>query len=124
MPDNNALREDVLWLLRGGRAHVSFEAAVANLPEAFRGKKPRRAPYTPWQQLEHMRIAQWDILEYIRNPKHLSPEWPAGYWPGGGAAEADYVGPECEGFPGGPPSAAGPGGRPAYGPAGAGPSRS
>ncbi|MBI4573262.1 MAG: DinB family protein [candidate division NC10 bacterium] len=82
MPDNNALREDVLWLLRGGRAHVSFEAAVAKLPEAFRGKKPRRAPYTPWQQLEHMRIAQWDILEYIRNPQHISPEWPAGYWPG------------------------------------------
>jgi len=82
MSDDNALREDVLLLLRGGRAHVSFEKAVANLPEALRGKKPRGLPYTPWQQLEHMRIAQWDILEYIRNPQHISPEWPTGYWPG------------------------------------------
>jgi hypothetical protein len=82
MSDDNALREDVLLLLRGGRAHVNFEKAVANLPEALRGKKPRGLPYTPWQQLEHMRIAQWDILEYIRNPQHISPEWPTGYWPG------------------------------------------
>ena len=82
MSDDNALREDVLLLLRGGRAHVNFEKAVANLPEALRGKKPRGLPYTPWQQLEHMRIAQWDILEYIRNPQHISPEWPTGYWTG------------------------------------------
>ncbi len=82
MSDDNALREGVLLLLRGGRAHVSFEKSVANLPEALRGKKPRGLPYTPWQQLEHMRIAQWDILEYIRNPQHISPEWPTGYWPG------------------------------------------
>jgi hypothetical protein len=81
MPDDKALREAVLTLLGGGRAHVSFEKAVANLPENLRGKKPRGAPYTPWQQLEHMRICQWDILEYIRNPQHVSPEWPAGYWP-------------------------------------------
>jgi uncharacterized damage-inducible protein DinB len=81
MPDDNGLREAVLTLLRGGRAHVAFEKAVANLPEELRGKKPRGAPYTPWQQLEHMRIVQWDILEYIRNPQHVSPEWPQGYWP-------------------------------------------
>jgi uncharacterized damage-inducible protein DinB len=81
MPDDNGLREAVLTLLRGGRAHVTFEKAVANVPEALRGKKPRGVPYTPWQQLEHMRLAQWDILEYIRNPQHVSPEWPQGYWP-------------------------------------------
>ena len=81
MPDDKALRDDVLLLLGGGRAHVSFEKAVANLPENLRGKKPRGMPYTPWQQLEHMRICQWDILEYIRNPQHVSPEWPDGYWP-------------------------------------------
>jgi uncharacterized damage-inducible protein DinB len=81
MPDDKALREDVLLLLRGGRAHVSFEKAIANLPEDLRGKKPRGVPYSPWQQLEHMRITQWDILEYIRNPQHVSPEWPEGYWP-------------------------------------------
>jgi len=80
MSNDQALREDVLVLLRGGRAHVGFERAVANLPEDLRGKKPRGAPYTPWQQLEHMRICQWDILEYIRNPQHISPDWPQGYW--------------------------------------------
>jgi uncharacterized damage-inducible protein DinB len=81
MSNDTALREDVLVLLRGGRAHVGFEKAVANLPEDLRGKKPRGAPYSPWQQLEHMRICQWDILEYIRDPQHVSPEWPQGYWP-------------------------------------------
>ena len=81
MKDDKALRDDVLLLLRGGNAHVSFEKAVADLPEELRGKKPRRLPYTPWQQLEHMRIAQRDILEYVRNPRHVSPEWPEGYWP-------------------------------------------
>ncbi len=75
-----ALREEVLSLLGGGRAHISFDKVVAGFPEALRGKKPAHAPYTPWQQLEHMRIAQWDILEYIRTPNHVSPQWPEGYW--------------------------------------------
>ena len=82
MPDNHALREDVLLLLQGRKAHVGFERAVTNLPEDLRGKKPRGLPYSPWQQLEHMRIAQGDILEYIRDPQHVSPAWPEGYWPG------------------------------------------
>ena len=81
MPGEKALREDVLHVLGGGNAHIRFEKAVANLPEDVRGKKPRGLPYTPWEQLEHMRIAQWDILEYIRNPDHVSPQWPEGYWP-------------------------------------------
>jgi len=81
MPDNKALREAVLILLRGGRAHITFEKAVANFPESLRGGKPRGAPYTPWQQLEHMRLAQWDILEYIRNPQYVSLKFPEEYWP-------------------------------------------
>ena len=81
MPNDKALREDVSVLLRGGRAHVGVEQAIGNWPEGLRGKKPRLAPYSPWQQLEHMRITQWDILEYIRNPQHVSPQWPDGYWP-------------------------------------------
>jgi len=81
MATQDALREDVLWLLSGGRAHVGFQRAVADLPEALRGKKPRGTPYTPWQLLDHMRVCQWDILEYIRDPDHVSPEWPEGYWP-------------------------------------------
>lgn len=75
------LRTYLLNLLRGGGAHVTFEDAVEDLPEKLRGQRPARVPYTPWQQVEHMRIAQWDILEYIRNPHHVSPEWPQGYWP-------------------------------------------
>lgn len=81
MATSKALRDEVIWLLRGGQAHVGFKKAVADLPEALQGKRPEGAPYSPWQQLEHLRIAQWDILEYIRNPKHVSPKWPDGYWP-------------------------------------------
>lgn len=81
MATGKALRDEVVWLLRGGHAHVGFKKAVARMPAALQGKKPRGAPYTPWQQLEHLRISQWDILEYIRNPTHVSPAWPADYWP-------------------------------------------
>jgi DinB family protein len=81
MKESSALRQHVLDLLRGGNAHTNFEKAVANLPSNLRGKKVKGAPYTAWQLLEHLRIAQWDILEFSRNPKHVSPKWPDGYWP-------------------------------------------
>ena len=81
MTDSNALRKHLLYLLGGGGAHVDFDSAVAGWPAQLRGKKPKGLPHTAWQLLEHMRIAQWDILEFTRNPKHVSPEWPAGYWP-------------------------------------------
>jgi len=79
--NSDALRQHLLDMLRGGQAHADFEAAVANLSSQLRGKKPKGAPYTAWQLLEHLRLAQWDILEFSRNPKHVSPPWPAGYWP-------------------------------------------
>jgi len=85
MKNQQPLREHVLYLLRGGGAHLSVEAALAGLPARLRGKKPAGAPHTPWQLLEHMRIAQRDILEFSRNPRHVSPEFPAGYWPRGEA---------------------------------------
>ncbi|MGQ0549042.1 MAG: DinB family protein [Armatimonadota bacterium] len=81
MRGDRDLREHLLRLLGGGMAHVTFEKAVAGMKEGRRGKKARGVPYSPWQQVEHMRIAQWDILEYIRNPRHVAPEWPEGYWP-------------------------------------------
>ena len=83
--DDKALREHVLYLLRGGGAHLSFDDAIADLPEEMRGANAAGAPHTPWRLLEHMRIAQWDILEFSRNPEHVSPEWPDGYWPEGAA---------------------------------------
>ncbi len=76
-----AALKHLLELLSGGGAHVSFDEAVAGIPARLRGTKPSGAPHTAWQLLEHLRIAQWDILEFSRNPKHASPEWPAGYWP-------------------------------------------
>ncbi len=75
------LRKHLVKLLEGGEAHVEFDPATENLPAELRGAKPARAPHTAWQLVEHMRIAQWDILEFSRNPRHVSPDWPAGYWP-------------------------------------------
>ena len=79
--NNEALREHVLYVLRGEGAHVTFEDFVAGFPSELCGQRLEGLPYTAWQVLEHMRIAQWDILEFSRNPKHVSPKWPEGYWP-------------------------------------------
>jgi hypothetical protein len=85
-PDQlGALREHLLYLLREGGAHLDFEKAVAGLPAELRGARPPGVPHTPWRLLEHMRIAQWDILEFCRNPRHVSPPFPEGYWPRGDA---------------------------------------
>jgi hypothetical protein len=81
MRNDNVLPEHLVQLLKGGNAHLDFDAAVKGLPASVRGKKPASAEHSPWQILEHMRIAQWDILEFIRNPDHVSPEFPEGYWP-------------------------------------------
>lgn len=83
MPTQNsaALRQHLLSLLKGGNAHTDFEAAVKDLPVGVRGTRPQGAEHSPWEVLEHMRIAQWDILEFSRNPHHQSPEFPEGYWP-------------------------------------------
>ena len=79
------LREHVIELLRGGHAHPDFEAAIANMPVEKQGLKPPGLPHTPWRLLEHMRIAQWDILRFSIDPHHVSPEFPKGYWPEGDA---------------------------------------
>ncbi len=79
------LRDHLLYLLRGGGAHLNFDAAVADLPAELRGAKPAGQPHTPWRLLEHLRIAQWDILEFSRDARHVSPPFPAGYWPAGDA---------------------------------------
>lgn len=77
------LRQHLLELLRGGSAHLTFDEAVADVPANLRGAKPAGVPHTPWRLIEHMRIAQHDILEFTRNPNHVSPPWPDGYWPDG-----------------------------------------
>jgi DinB superfamily len=81
MATDKALRQHLVTLLKGSEAHVDFEKAVQNVPVELRGKRPKGAEHSPWELLEHLRIAQWDILEFSRNPKHKSPDFPAGYWP-------------------------------------------
>jgi len=81
MANDKALRQHVLSLLKGGNAHVDFDSAFKDLPAGLRGKRPKGTQHSLWEVLEHLRIAQWDILEFSRDPKHKSPEFPDGYWP-------------------------------------------
>jgi hypothetical protein len=78
---DNELREQLIYLLDGGGAHAKFGDVVSDMPENLRGTKPDGLPHSAWMLLEHLHIAQWDILEFSRNPKHESPKWPEGYWP-------------------------------------------
>src|SRR3954463_5079894 len=81
MSDDKPLRDHLVALLKGGHAHATFDATVADLAPELRGALPDGAPHSPWMLLEHLRLAQWDILEFSRNPEHQSPKWPEGYWP-------------------------------------------
>ena len=81
MESDKVVREQLLSLLRGGNAHMNFDQAVVDFPIQNINIKPPNVLYTPWYLLEHLRIAQSDILEFIRDPNHVSPSWPEGYWP-------------------------------------------
>ncbi|TMQ32587.1 MAG: DinB family protein [Planctomycetota bacterium] len=85
MNQDKILRDHLLYLLKGGGAHLDFKTALADLPSKLRAAKPAGVPHSPWRLLEHMRLAQWDIVEFCRNPKHVSPKFPEGYWPVGDA---------------------------------------
>ena len=80
MDTHKILIDELVKLLNGGSAHAGFDDAVKNLPKKLRGVKPDGLPYSIWQLVEHIRIAQWDMLEFSRDAKHESPEWPVGYW--------------------------------------------
>jgi len=81
MSNAAALREQLVALLKSGDAHQDTDSALDDVPAAVRGKRPAGSPHSPWELLEHMRIAQWDIFEYSRDPQHVSPKFPQGYWP-------------------------------------------
>ncbi len=81
MDQTNELREHLVSLLSGGNAHITFDDFVKEFPAEKCGERIEGLPYTAWQVLEHLRIAQWDILEFSRDAKHVSPKWPEGYWP-------------------------------------------
>ena len=78
---DQSLREHVLYLLKGGGAHVTFDDAIRDWTLQLASVKVANFPHTAWMLLEHLRLCQWDILEFSRNPKHVSPAWPEGYWP-------------------------------------------
>ena len=88
MPDKHDehLRQNLVYLIAGGGAHAKFDDVLKSFPPSLRGKKPANFPHSAWMLLEHLRIAQWDILEFSRNCKHVSPQWPGGYWPKSPAA--------------------------------------
>jgi len=79
--NDQSLREHLISNLRGADAHISFDDFVAGFPAETCGERIEGLPYTAWQVLEHMRIAQWDILKFCRDAEHVSPKWPEGYWP-------------------------------------------
>ena len=86
-----SLPDHVIQLLRGGDAHADFDTAVKDMPYDLQGVRPQGSAHSPWEILEHMRIAQWDILEFSRNSQHVSPEFPAGYWPSSQAPPDDQA---------------------------------
>lgn len=91
MSDDTTLRQQLVNVLTVQQACMSFESAVKDFPEAHINTKPQHVEYSFWQLVEHIRICQWDILDYIRNPDYVAPEFPAGYWPARDA-ETDLAG--------------------------------
>src|ERR1700680_3260638 len=87
--NDRELRRHMLDLLSGEGEHAKFEEVVSGIPSTLRVTKPAGFLHSAWMLLEHMRIAQWDILEFSRNPRHVSPHWPEGYWPSGDAPPDD-----------------------------------
>jgi hypothetical protein len=85
MGADSALREHLLELLRGGHAHLPPAEVLAGFPVALAGVRPAGAAHSAWELLEHLRLAQWDILEFSRRREHVSPDFPDGYWPSGPA---------------------------------------
>ena len=87
--ESSVLRKMIVDAISGHHSHIDFDAVVEDFPPQFRGIKPPGADHSAWQLLEHMRIAQWDILEFSRTPRHKSPKWPDEYWPKAEAPPSD-----------------------------------
>ncbi|WP_231460267.1 MULTISPECIES: DinB family protein [unclassified Pedobacter] len=81
MEHKEILIAELKKLLNGGIAHASFQDAISGLPFHLLGAKPYNLPYSIWQLVEHIRIAQWDMFEFSKDVNHKSPEWPDDYWP-------------------------------------------
>lgn len=81
MTNDQLLREQLKQLLDGRNAHMPFEEAVADFPMELINTRPTNVPYTFWHLIEHLRLTQYDILDFCRNPDYVEREWPADYWP-------------------------------------------
>jgi hypothetical protein len=81
MNETDKVRKQIADMLAWGEAHQTLEKVVADFPVALRGVRPQGLPHSGWELVEHIRIAQWDMLEFSRDAKHVSPRWPSGYWP-------------------------------------------
>jgi hypothetical protein len=81
LDSDRSLRQHLVDLLKGGNAHANFDDVISGIPHGLRGQKPQGFPHSPWMLLEHLRVAQGDILGFSRNKNHVSPDWPGGYWP-------------------------------------------
>lgn len=91
MDEQKVLRDHLVELLDGGSAHIRLEEALAHFPIEHINDRPGDSTHSGWELLEHIRLAQWDILEFSRNAEHVSPEFPKGYWPGREASADDWV---------------------------------
>ena len=81
MNQNNLLSKQLIKLLDSEEAHMNLSAAAGGVPAELRGVQPQGLPYSLWQLLEHMRLSQYDILEFCRNPDYKESKWPDDYWP-------------------------------------------
>ncbi|TSJ42884.1 DinB family protein [Mucilaginibacter corticis] len=79
--EHHIIIDEVVKLLRGGNAHIGLKDALEKLPADARGDKPAKLPYSIWQLVEHIRIAQWDMVQFCADQNHESPNWPDDYWP-------------------------------------------
>lgn len=89
--NESALRDQLVKMLDGNQAHLTFDAATDGLAVNLRGQKPPGLTHTPWRLVEHLRIAQRDILDYCLDPAYVAPEWPAAYWPQADAPHDDLA---------------------------------
>lgn len=91
MDNIRQLRTQLADLLKSKNAHINFDRSIRDLPPEKRSVRPAGLPYSVWDLVEHIRIAQWDIVEFCINPKHVSPKWPAEYWPNGPDSYSDEL---------------------------------
>lgn len=79
-PQDQSLRKHLIELLDGAQAHATFDKVIADFPPRFRGEIPKGLPHSAWMLLEHLRISQWDIIDFCGNPKYKEMKWPEEYW--------------------------------------------